>query len=89
MSCPNKEWIKKYGTECKIENNKFKCKNLKKIKNKCSICMYYHVIKCHGKYYALPCMYPCGENTGLYKMCPKVENSEPKKCYKTLGYFIY
>jgi len=51
--------------------------------------MYYHVIKCHKKYYALPCMYPCGENTGLYKMCPNIKHSNPKKCYEYLGYFIY
>jgi hypothetical protein len=89
MDCPNKNWIEKYGVKCKLENNKFKCKNLKKLKKKCSSCMYYHVIQCKNKYYALPCMYSCGEYTGLYYMCPNITKKLKKKYYKIIGYFKY
>ena len=89
MTCPNKDWIKKYGVKCKIIDKKIKCKNLKKIKEVCKKCFYFHLIKCHGNIYALPCMYPCGENTGLYSMCPNIEKSESNKCYKIIGTFEF
>ena len=47
MTCPNKEWILKYGVKCSKKNNKIICYNLKKLNNICSSCMYYHIIKCH------------------------------------------
>ena len=50
---------------------------------------YFHLIKCHGNIYALPCMYPCGQNTGLYSMCPNIEKSKPEKCYKIIGTFEF
>ena len=90
MTCQNKEWILKYGVKCSKKNNKIICYNLKKLNNICSSCMYYHIIKCHKNYYALPCMYPCSNsNTGLYNMCPNIEKAEPKKCYKIIGTYSF
>ena len=53
--------------------------------------MYYHIVKCHKNYYALPCMYPCSNNnnTGLYNMCPNIEKAKPKKCYKIIGTYSF
>tara|TARA_E500000178_G_C16571153_1_gene551738 strand:+ start:196 stop:465 length:270 start_codon:yes stop_codon:yes gene_type:complete len=89
MNCPNKNFLKKYGTKCNKVNDKIICENLDKLKNNCQNCFYYHLVKCHGKYYALPCMYPCGKNTGLYHMCPNVHKNTPTKCYKTIGYYRF
>ena len=88
MTCPNKKWIKKYGVKCKVKNGKIICK-LDKIKKICNKCLYYHLINCHGNIYALPCMYPCGQNTGLYSMCPNIKKSTPKECYKIIGTYEF
>lgn len=89
MTCPNIEWIEKYGTKCTKTNNGYKCENINKIRNICSKCNFYHIIKCHGTYYAIPCMYPCGSDTGLYRMCPHLEESKPTRCYKIIGYYQF
>lgn len=85
MECPNKNFIKKYGVKCIKKNKKIKCKNLEKLKQMCSPCNYFHIIKCHKKYYALPCMYPCGNyGTGLFNMCPHMKEDNDSKCYDIL-----
>jgi len=89
MTCPNIKWIEKYGTKCTKTKNGYKCYNINKIRNICSKCGFYHIIKCHGNYYAIPCMYPCGPDTGLYKMCPHLEESNPIRCYKIIGYYKF
>ena len=81
-SCPNKKFFKQYGIECSKVDNKIKCPSKNKLKNLCPNCSYYHIVKCHHKFYALPCMYPCGNNTGLYVMCPAIKNMPKHKCYK-------
>ena len=74
MNCPKLSWIKKYGVECDYINGDFKCKNLEILKKKCNPCNYFHIIECHNKYFALPCMYPCSnDGTGLYNMCPHIK----------------
>lgn len=89
MTCPNIKWINKYGTLCTKTKNGYICNNINIIKKNCSKCNFYHIIKCHNKYYALPCMYPCGSDSGLYKMCPDLEKSTPTKCYKIIGSYKY
>ena len=94
MNCSNKEFFEKYGLKCKvvIENNKKKIKcpsDKSKIQKKCSKCLYYPLVKCHKNYYIMPCMYPCGKNTGLYHMCPSVKNESANKCYKIVKYFEF
>ena len=59
-SCPNKNFFKQYGIECSKVDNKIKCPSKNKLKNLCPNCSYYHIVKCHHKFYALPCMYLVG-----------------------------
>ena len=34
-------------------------------------------------------MYPCGENTGMYVMCPATANHSKQKCYKYISTHSY
>ena len=88
-SCLNKDFLKKYAIKCELIDNKIKCPSKNKLKNLCPKCSYFHIVKCHKKYYALPCMYPCGENTGMYVMCPSTASQSKKKCYKYISTHSY